>query len=196
VTTQAPEPTVGMRGRSRGSDDPDLRTSTSPASTSSSTHTCTSTTAAATSCSPAGRSTSSVGSSTTRATRTTTPFASGSTRPACSTYRSTANSSCFPGSGSFRRRATHRGMQIVVVEIGGRPVVVGGDVAVCLASSTSRTPKASCGCLRQSRRRFWAPRLHSGWAKIRRMCYARLPWRFGRAPSASAVRQVSAIQSM
>ena len=27
------------------------------------------------------------------------------------------------------------------------------------------------------------------------MCYARLPWRFGRAPSVSAVRPVSAIQS-
>ncbi len=51
----------------------------------------------------AGRSTSSVGSSTTRATRTTTPFASGSIRPACGTCRSTASSSCFPGSGSSRR---------------------------------------------------------------------------------------------
>ena len=72
---------------------------------------------------------SSVGSSTTRATRTTTPSASGSRRPACGMCPSTANSSCFAGSGSSRRRAT-RGMQVVVVETGGRPVVVGGDVAV------------------------------------------------------------------
>ncbi len=36
--------------------------------------------------------------------RTTTPFASGSRRPACGTCRSTASSSCFPGSGSSRRR--------------------------------------------------------------------------------------------
>ena len=43
-----------------------------------------------------------------------------------------------------------RGMQVVVVETGGRPVVVGGDVAVWLASSTSRTPKASCGCARST----------------------------------------------
>ena len=51
-------------------------------------------------------------------------------RPACGTCRSTASSSCFPGSGSSRRRATRAGMQVVVVETGGRPVVVGGDVAV------------------------------------------------------------------
>src|SRR5438105_12054463 len=71
------------------------------------THTYTSTTAAATTSSPAGRSTSSVESSTTRAARTTTPFASGSRRLACGTCRSTASSSCFPGSGLSRRRATH-----------------------------------------------------------------------------------------
>ena len=40
--------------------------------------------------------------------RTTTPFASGSRRPACGTCRSTASSSCCPGSDSSRRRATHR----------------------------------------------------------------------------------------
>ena len=51
--------------------------------------------------------TSSVRSSTTRAARTTTPFASGSRRPACGTCRSTASWSCFPGSDSSRRRATH-----------------------------------------------------------------------------------------
>jgi hypothetical protein len=39
-----------------------------------------------------------------------------------------------------------RGMEVVVVEAGGRPMVVGGDVAVWFGSSTSRTPKASCGC--------------------------------------------------
>ena len=77
----------------------------------------------------ASRSTSSVGSSTTRAARMTTPFASGLRRPACGTCRSTASTSCCPGSDSSRRRAT-RGMQVVVVETGGRPVIVGGDVAV------------------------------------------------------------------
>ena len=40
------------------------------------------------------------------------------------------------------------GHQVVVVETGGRPVVVGGDVAVWLGeSSTSRPPRAGCGCL-------------------------------------------------
>ena len=39
-----------------------------------------------------------------------------------------------------------RGMQVVVVETGGRPVVVGGAWRFGSASSTSRTPKASCGC--------------------------------------------------
>src|SRR2546423_3620655 len=105
------------------------QTSTSPASTSWSTHTTTSTTAAATTSSPAGRSTSSVGSLTTRAARTTTPSASGSRRPACATCRSTASSSCFPGIRLVPASGHTRGMQVVVVETGGRPVVVGGDVA-------------------------------------------------------------------
>ena len=61
--------------------------------------------------------------------RTTTPFANGSMRPGCSTCQSTASSSCSraparPGAGP------HRGMQMVVVETGGRPIIVGGDVAV------------------------------------------------------------------
>ena len=43
-----------------------------------------------------------------------------------------------------------RGMQVVVVETGGRPVVVGGDVAVWFGGSTSRTPKASCECARST----------------------------------------------
>ena len=80
--------------------------------------------------SPASRSTSSVWSSTTRSARTTTPFAEWLMRPACSTCRSTASSNCFPGSGLSRRRATHGGSQMVVIETGGRPVVAGGDVAV------------------------------------------------------------------
>ena len=109
------------------------RTSISPASTSSSTRTFTSTIAAATTSSPASRSTSSVGSSTTRTARTTTPSANGSMRPACSTCRSTASSSCCPASASSQRRATHRGTQIVVVETGGRPIVVAGDTAVSFA---------------------------------------------------------------
>jgi hypothetical protein len=66
-------------------------------------------TAAATTSSRASQFTSSVGSSRTPGTRTTTPFASGSMRPACGTYRSTASSSCFPGSGLSPRRATHAG---------------------------------------------------------------------------------------
>ena len=49
-----------------------------------------------------GRSTSSAGSSMTLAARTTTPFGSGSRRAARGTCRSTASSSCFPGSGSSR----------------------------------------------------------------------------------------------
>ena len=106
------------------SDHSTSRTSISPASTSSSTPTCISTTAAATTSSPASRSTSSVANSTTRAPRTTTPSASGSTRPACGTCRSTASSSCCPGSDLSRRRATPAGSQVVVVETGGRPVVI------------------------------------------------------------------------
>ena len=91
--------------------------------------TCTSTTAAATTCSPAGRSTSSGGSSTTRAARTSTRSASGSRRPACSTCRSTA-ARVLPGLRLVPAPGHTRGIQVVVVETGGRPVVVGGDMAV------------------------------------------------------------------
>ena len=40
-----------------------------------------------------------------------------------------------------------RGTQVVVIEAGGRPVVIGGDMRSGPASSTSRTPKASCRCV-------------------------------------------------
>ena len=40
-----------------------------------------------------------------------------------------------------------RGSQMVVAETGGRPVIVGGDVAVWFGESTIRPPKAGCGCL-------------------------------------------------
>ena len=43
-----------------------------------------------------------------------------------------------------------RGMQVVVVETGGRPVVVGGDVAVRFAELDSRPRRASCECARSS----------------------------------------------
>ena len=112
------------------------------------THLVYSTTAAATTSSPAGRSTSSVGSSTTRATRTTTPFASGSRRPACGTCRSTANSSCFPGSGSSRRRATHAACRSSSWRLAGARSSLAATWRFGLASSTSRTPKASCWCAR------------------------------------------------
>ena len=60
--------------------------------------------------------TSSAGSSTTRAARTATRSASGSRRPACGMCRSTASTSCCPGSDSSRHRATRPGMQTVVSE--------------------------------------------------------------------------------
>ena len=43
-----------------------------------------------------------------------------------------------------------RGMQVVVVETGGRPVVVGGDVAVSFGELDEPAPKASCGCARST----------------------------------------------
>jgi hypothetical protein len=113
-------------------------------------NTCTSTTAAATTSSRAGRSTSSVGSSTTRATRTTTPFASGSRRPACGTCRSTANSSCFRGSGSSRRRATHAACRSSSSRLAGARSSLAATWRFGLASSTSRTPRASCACARST----------------------------------------------
>ena len=57
------------------------------------------------------------------------PFASGSRRRACGTCRSTA-SSLLPGLRLVPAPGHTRGMQVVVVETGGHPVVVGGDVAV------------------------------------------------------------------
>ena len=83
------------------------RTSTSPASTSSSTPTCTSTTAAGTTSSPAGRSTSSVGSSDARSEDDYT-IREWFEAPGVGTCRSTASSSCWPGSGSSLRRVRTR----------------------------------------------------------------------------------------
>src|SRR3954454_4956542 len=96
------------------------------------------------------RSTSSAGSSTTRAARTTTPFASGSRRPACGTCRSTANSSCFPGSGSSRRRATHAACRWSSWRPAGARSSSAATWRFGSATSPSRTPKASCGCVRST----------------------------------------------
>ena len=46
---------------------------------------------------------------------------------------STARSSCCRGSGSSRHQATREAPRVVVVETGGRSVVVGGDMAVFFA---------------------------------------------------------------
>ena len=100
--------------------------------------------------SPAGRSTSRVGSSRTRAARTTTPFASGSTRPACSTCRSTASSICFLGSGSSPRRATHAACRWSLSRLVGAGWLSAATWRFGSASSTSPTPKASCGCARST----------------------------------------------
>src|SRR5881409_2152503 len=43
-----------------------------------------------------------------------------------------------------------RGLQVVVVETGGRPVVVGGDVAVRFGELDEPRTEASCGCARSS----------------------------------------------
>ena len=94
--------------------------------------------------------TSSVGSSTTRAARTTTPFASGSRRPACGTCRSTASSSCFRGSGSSRRRATHPACRWSSSRLAGARSSSAADVAVWFGESTSRPPKADGGSLRST----------------------------------------------
>ena len=48
----------------------------------------------------------------------------------CGTCRSTASSSCFPGLRLVPAPGHTRASQVVVVETGGRPFVVGGDVAV------------------------------------------------------------------
>src|SRR5438874_10398628 len=98
----------------------------------------------------AGRSTSSVESSTTRAARTTTPSASGSRRPACGTCRSTASSSCFPDSGSSRRRATPAARRWSSSRLTGVRSSSPATWRFGSASSTSRTPKGSCGCARST----------------------------------------------
>ena len=72
---------------------------------------------------------SSVGSSTTRAARTTTPFASGSRRP-CKYVPVDGELELLPGLRLVPAPGHTRGTQVVVVETGGCPVVVGGDVAV------------------------------------------------------------------
>ncbi len=122
------------------------RTLTSPASTSSSTRTCTLTTAAATTSLPAGRSTSSVGSSTTRATRTTTLSASGSMRRVCGTCRWTASSTCFPGYGSSRHRATLAACTWSSSKLATARSLLAATWRSGWASSTNRTQKAICGC--------------------------------------------------
>jgi N-acyl homoserine lactone hydrolase len=43
-----------------------------------------------------------------------------------------------------------RGMQVVVVETGGRPIVIGGDVAVWFGELDEPIPKASCWCARST----------------------------------------------
>ncbi len=87
-----------------------------------------STTAAATTSSPAGRSRSSAGPPQ-RAYKDDYTIREWVEAPACSTSRSTASSSCYPGCGWVPAPGHTRGRQIVV-ETGGRPIVVGGDVAV------------------------------------------------------------------
>jgi Metallo-beta-lactamase superfamily len=70
-------------------------------------------------------------------------FASGSRRPACGMCRSTASSSCCPGSDSSRRRATHAARRWSSSRLAG----VRSSAATWRfgsASSASRTPKASC----------------------------------------------------
>ena len=67
-----------------------------------------------------------------------------------STCRSTASSSCCPGSGSSRRRATRAACRWS----SSRPAAVRSSSAATWrsgsASSTSRTPRASCGCARST----------------------------------------------
>ena len=97
----------------------------------SSTHTCTSTTVAATTSSPASRSTSALGSSTTRKQGGLHYSRVGRCARACSTCRSTDEPRYpFPGLRLVQAPGHRDGMQMVVIETGGRPIVVGGDVAV------------------------------------------------------------------
>ena len=146
---------------------------TSPASTSSSTRTCTSTIAAATTCSQANRSTSSAGSSTTRVARRTTRSVSGPMRLAWGTCRSTASSSCCPGSGSSRRPGPRPGSQVVVVETGDHPVVVVGDVAVwSRRARRSRAPKARAWCARSTPSWVWLAHQHEPWRPRARLTWA------------------------
>ena len=140
------------------------RTSTSSASTSSSTHTCTSTTAAAT--------TSSLGRPIHLQRRELDDARSEDDytirewvdAPACGTCRWTASSSCCrtparPGAGSHARLR-----QVVVVDLGQRPLVIGGDVAVSFRQTgSSRTPKASCGCARFEPELVWLAHEHEPW---------------------------------
>src|SRR5438034_5111521 len=73
-----------------------------------------------------------------------------SRRPARGTCRSTASSSCCPGSGSSRRRATHAACRW---SSSRRTSVRSSSAATWRfgsANSMSRTPKASCGFARST----------------------------------------------
>ena len=84
-------------------------------------------------------------------------------RRACGTCRSTASSSCFPASDSSRRRATHAGTQVVVVETGGRPVVIGGDVAVWLGEFDEPPTEGQLLVLALDPELVWLAHEHEPW---------------------------------
>src|SRR4051794_11651804 len=78
------------------------------------------------------------------------PFANGSRRPACGTCRSTASSSCFPGSGSSRRPATHAACRWSSPTMASVRSSSAATWRSRSESSTSRTPKARGGCVRST----------------------------------------------
>ena len=96
----------------------------------------------------ASRSTSSVRELDDARSETTTRSGSGSMRPECGTCRSTASSSCCPG--SARPSAGHTRVRRWSSSSRRGPFVIVGDVATASANSTNRTPKASRGCVRST----------------------------------------------
>jgi glyoxylase-like metal-dependent hydrolase (beta-lactamase superfamily II) len=98
-----------------------------PALKSLSTHTCTSTTVVATTSSPAGRSTSSGWSSTTR-TKDDYTIREWVDAPGVQYVPIDGELKRLPGLQLVPAPCHTSGPQMVVIETGGRPVVVGGDV--------------------------------------------------------------------
>ena len=98
-----------------------------------------------------------------RSASRTTRSANGSIRrrDVCRTRR--RGTSCCQDSACCRRRATRTGTQVVVVETGGRPVVVGGDVAVWFGEFDEPPTEGRLRVLALDPELVWLAHEHEPW---------------------------------